>query len=112
VFRELGDSNGIAYALGEVALAVQALAGTPQACQKAAQILGAAMKLRDTIHAPLPPSERAHYDEGVAGMRAALGAAAFDHAWSAGQALSLDEVITLALTPDGRHGTAGAGLDQ
>jgi hypothetical protein len=41
----------------------------------------------------LPPSERATHEESLGALRSALGDAAFTAAWSAGQALSLEQAL-------------------
>jgi len=44
----------------------------------------------------LPPPEVALFDAAVAALKLHLGPRAFDHAWAAGSALSLDEALDLA----------------
>ena len=69
--------------------------------ERAVMLLAAADHLRTAIGAPVLPVERL----GVEGLRAAaaaaLPAAAFQQAWSNGQALSADESVAYALQPPG-----------
>ena len=62
-----------------------------------ARLLGAAETLRKTVGVPLPPSERAAYEENVAVTRRALPPARFQSAWSEGAALSWEEAVNFAL---------------
>jgi hypothetical protein len=62
----------------------------------AAELLGAADALRAAIGAPVPPHERPAHDRDLAGVRAALGDAAFAQAWEAGQSLGLPHAVELA----------------
>ena len=60
-------------------------------------MLGAADALRTTIGAPLSPNERASAERIVAALRAALGAATYEIAWTEGRALPLEQAIAAAL---------------
>jgi predicted ATPase len=83
LFRELGDRWGIALALdrlGTVAWAVR--------------LWGSAEALREAIGAPLPPIERADYDQAVAAVRACLGESTFVAAWAQGRMLTAAQVLT------------------
>jgi len=63
----------------------------------AARLLGAAEAARRAVGIPVQATNQALHDRGVAEARAALGAAAFEAAWAAGEALSLDEAVAEAL---------------
>ena len=63
----------------------------------AAQLWGAAQALREGIAFPLPPSDRASYEQAVAAARTALGEEAFASAWAGGRATPLEQVIAQAL---------------
>jgi predicted ATPase/DNA-binding XRE family transcriptional regulator len=93
ILSELGYKNGIAASLEGLALA-RARQGTSHV---AAQLLGAAEGLRDRIGSALLPTDRTAHDEALAQLKAALGGAAFSETYAAGQALSLDQAIDLAL---------------
>jgi len=92
--RELDDRRGIAFSLGGLAGVAAALGSS----LRAARIWGAEARLRAEIGSPLPPNDRADYEQSVAAARAALGDdAVFDHAWQEGRALTLERAIELAL---------------
>jgi predicted ATPase/class 3 adenylate cyclase/Tfp pilus assembly protein PilF len=61
--------------------------------QCAARLYGAAAVIRDSLHAPLPPTDRPDYDRHLSSTRQALGEVAFTKVWAEGQAMSLDEVL-------------------
>ena len=64
----------------------------------AAQIWGAAERVRQDTRAPIAPTEQVAYDFKVAEARiAASDDAAFDHAWQEGRAMSLEQAIELAV---------------
>jgi ATP/maltotriose-dependent transcriptional regulator MalT len=65
-------------------------------CQRpaaAARLFGAEAALRAVVGVPVPATERARYEAGVALARDALEAEAFAAAWSAGEALLLAEAF-------------------
>jgi tetratricopeptide (TPR) repeat protein len=64
----------------------------------AVQLWATAEALREAIGAPLPPIERASYEQAVSVARTQLGEAAFTAAWQEGRAMSLKQVIDRAFT--------------
>ena len=94
LFREVGDSPGVAASLEVLAQG----AGAAQQPAPAARQFGTAEALRETVGVPLPPSELADHHRGVAAVRARLGEPAFAAAWAAGRALPLEEAIAEAIT--------------
>jgi hypothetical protein len=60
-------------------------------------MLGVAAKLRESIGFPQPPLEAEDTESAVAEARAALGEDAWQAAYAAGRALSLEEAIAEAL---------------
>ncbi len=92
LWRDLDAWLGIAHAIENIAAtAANAQPG------RAARLYGAAEKLRDELHAPIPGNERARYFEGVDLVRAALGNAACEAAWAAGRLLPREEIVAEAL---------------
>jgi predicted ATPase/DNA-binding CsgD family transcriptional regulator len=92
VRRELGDRRGIVECLeglGSVAIAIEPAV--------AVTLFGAAGSLRGTLHAPLRPIDLDPHERDVAAARAALSAAQFEAAWSAGRTLNIDQAIERAL---------------
>jgi hypothetical protein len=70
-------------------------AGVAGKGERAARLLGAAARVRETIGAPQPPQEQA--DVAVAAARAALGEEAWAAAYAGGEALSLEQALAEAL---------------
>src|SRR3954454_6308084 len=75
----LEDFAGVVYDEGDAA--------------RAALLLGAATALRQSAATPVPPAMRDSVDELVRDVRAALGDAAFDEQWEAGEALSAESAV-------------------
>jgi tetratricopeptide (TPR) repeat protein len=76
--------------------AMAQLAVAQREYERMARLFGAAEALREAIHAPPSPADRAEYD-GVAEARLVLGEEAFAAAWAAGRALTLEEAVRVAL---------------
>jgi non-specific serine/threonine protein kinase len=91
--RDLGDRLSIAHSLDSIA-ATASRAGFPEI---GARLYGASERLREDLGAPIPPSERDRYETGLAMTRSAVGDEAYERAWSAGRALSLDDAVAQAL---------------
>ena len=90
--RETGQQREIAEYLGGLAgLATEQ--GQPE---RAARLFGAAEALRQSIGAPLPPTEWAAYERDVAVARARLGEDAFAAAWAEGWAMPLEQAVEYA----------------
>jgi tetratricopeptide (TPR) repeat protein len=62
---------------------------------RAAQLLGAAAATRDAAGVPLSPIYRAAYEHTIAATHATLSPEAFDAAFAAGQALTLEQALDL-----------------
>jgi DNA-binding CsgD family transcriptional regulator/tetratricopeptide (TPR) repeat protein len=95
--QELGNKQGIAECLAGLA-ATAAAAGRPD---RAAQIFAAGAALVTAIGAPLAPVDRLTLTRDMDATRKRLGTAAWESAWTIGSALSMDEVVRLALSDDG-----------
>jgi tetratricopeptide (TPR) repeat protein len=67
------------------------------AAERAATLLSAGEKLNEVVGRRLSPADQAERDAQVAEVRAALGDAPFERAWAAGQALSLEAAVALAI---------------
>jgi len=93
LYIELGVRWGVAYALE--GLATVAAAG--RASTRAAHLFGAATALRAALGMQRPPTEHTRYEGAIAGVRTALGQAAFDAAFAIGQSLPLDHAICEAM---------------
>jgi ATP/maltotriose-dependent transcriptional regulator MalT len=64
--------------------------------ERAAQLLGAAEKHLDAVRGFMPLTDRTIYEQAVGATRGLLADEAFDLAWAAGQALSLDAAVARA----------------
>jgi hypothetical protein len=93
LYRGTGKLLGIAECLESLAR----LAAAERRFTRAAQCLGAAEVLRETMGAPLPPPERAEYDRTLSAMRSGCSEEAFAGAWSEGRAMSLEQAVSVAL---------------
>jgi predicted ATPase/DNA-binding CsgD family transcriptional regulator len=90
--QETGEKEGIATALEGLA-AVAGVGGQPIS---AARLYGSAESLRDTLDAPLTPTDRSYYEQTVAAVRAQLDEATFQRAWAEGRAMTLEQAIAAA----------------
>ena len=91
--RELGDRWGIAYSLEAFA----ALAAAQGQAERAAKLFGTAEALRETLSAPLRPSEGADHDRAVSRVQSLLPTETFASAWTLGRAMTLDQAAAFAL---------------
>ena len=87
--RQSGDKEDIAICLERLAEVVAAQ-GEPV---WAIRLRAAGEVLREVILAPLPPVERAGYEEMVARTRAQIGEQAFAAAWTEGRGMTPEQVI-------------------
>jgi len=75
--------------------------------ERSVQLVSGARQLRGVIRTPLTAFEQGTLDESVRTWRVQLGAAAFDHLWRRGQALTIEQMTQLALstahTPADEH---------
>jgi predicted ATPase/DNA-binding CsgD family transcriptional regulator len=91
-----------AWGMAECLEGLAVVAGLERRFERAAHLLGAAARLRQSIGAPVHPVDRADHERTVAASLAGLGEPDYEAAWQAGQAMSLDEVIARALSSDRR----------
>ena len=94
ISRELGDQTAIAYLIEDYS-GVAAAEAKPQ---KALQLAGFAAALRESIGAPLPPSEQKRVDRMIAPAREALPESSVTSAWDTGRSMELEQAIELALS--------------
>ena len=90
--KEVSDKHGIAEAMEGLA-GVYAVQGHGE---KAARLLGTAQAIREMIGAPIPPVERAEYEQTLSLARAGLDEAAFTTAWNEGRETTVKKVIAEA----------------
>ncbi|NOK58208.1 MAG: hypothetical protein GFH27_549279n15 [Chloroflexi bacterium AL-W] len=90
--QSLGNQQGIAGSLNGLAEIAVAFSQY----ERAVLLSGAASAMRDAISVALPPSDQIGVDNSLAVARSHLSEEAFIESWEAGQALTLEEAITLA----------------
>ncbi len=93
IYRELGDRQALAYLLEDTGI-MAALRGQ---AEHSLLLIGAAMALRDAIHAPLSPVEQVKLDRSIQPAYTLLGETGAATILEAGKALPLDETIVQAL---------------
>ena len=96
-WQHFGNRGAVANQLESFAFIALARDDT----DRAARLLGAAEAIRDVADAPMTPYERPEYDRQVRRLRESVGAEAMTSSWAGGHALSLDEAVSLALSPLG-----------
>jgi tetratricopeptide (TPR) repeat protein len=94
LFDEVGDKDGLAECLERFAMLANANANF----RRAAQLFGAASVLRKEAGTVLALAEQAEYASELSATRAQLDTATFDAAWQAGQAMTIDQMVELALS--------------
>jgi tetratricopeptide (TPR) repeat protein len=97
---KVGDRTRVAQCfegLATVVATVDADADPQLRLTFAAQLLGAAAAVRETIGSPTTPLERPALDRAVAAARQRLGDEAFAAAWAEGRAMTLEQAVAYAL---------------
>ncbi len=99
--RELGERWQIVNTLEVFACLAavqrQQSEDTQPSLLRAARIFGATEVLRETLSAPVLPSEQHFYERGVAALHAQLDEAALAAAWAEGRAMTLEQAVAFAL---------------
>lgn len=93
ISRELGDKTAIAYLIEDYG----GLAAAESKPELALKLAGFSSALRDSIGAPLPPSEQARVERMIAPARKSLPESAATSAWETGRSMELEQAIELAL---------------
>ncbi len=106
--RTLGDRWWLAWSLEGMAEVAQNR-GQPE---RAARLLATAQALRDLIHAPPIPPERADLARVEAAARRALDEQVFAAAWNAGRAMPLEQATEEALAGVAPHRLRAPGADM
>ena len=91
--RDVGDRLAVPLTLEGFA----SVAAAERDLQRAVRLWGAAEALRDSVGLPMPPHRRRRHTAAITAARTALGDRAFEAAWAAGRALSVDEAVSFAL---------------
>jgi DNA-binding SARP family transcriptional activator len=106
VHHELGDRWRTASVL-------EALAGLHVHAPTSARLLAAAVRLREAVGTPLPPSESSDHNRRTHAVHTALGPTELGRATTEGRALSVAQAVELALAdprPAPAHGIGPAAL--
>ncbi len=94
ITRDLGDQLAISHAL-------EGLAGVARSfgdVDREVRLRGHAQRLRETMDYSIPPAMQPRHQRTLETARAALGdEVAFDRAWQAGRAMTLEQAVELAL---------------
>lgn len=100
-WQQIGNSGAIARCVECVAFVLlrQAETQTPpeRLSERAARLLGAAEKLRETNHAMMMPPERREYADQIAGLHKRIDEEHLKAEWERGRALTMEQAIELAL---------------
>ena len=91
---DLGDRAKMANGLDGFA----DLAMAKESPGRAAQLWGAAERLREEIGVPIPPFNRVNYENALSATRAALGDDSFERAWREGREMTLENAVKYALS--------------
>jgi tetratricopeptide (TPR) repeat protein len=94
ICRDLGDRGRMAEGLDGFAH----LAIARESPSRAAQVWGAAERLREEIGVPLRSFDRVNYESALSATRAALGDDAFERAWREGREMTLEDAVKYALS--------------
>jgi hypothetical protein len=92
-WKDLGHRAAVAHELECIAYILSKKAQP----QRAVTILGAADSLRKLIDSLATPVELSEYEKELFAMRAKMDEVEFKRAWEAGQRLSMEEAIELAV---------------
>jgi non-specific serine/threonine protein kinase len=94
--QQYGEKRQIAQCLEGLAI----VAGGQGQPARAARLISAAAQVRETVGMPRLPHKRASTERGLSTVRSALGAWAFEAAWAAGRAMTLEQAVAYALDED------------
>ncbi len=91
--HQFGDKWSVAGALESLA----SVEVERRNSKRAAKLFGAAEVLRETVGMPLLESEYESYEKDVAAIRKDLNEEKFTQAWSAGRAMTMEQVIAFVI---------------
>jgi tetratricopeptide (TPR) repeat protein len=102
----IGERIGDEFTKPFAVIGLAAIATERGQHNRAATLLGAVEKMMAAQHMEWPPDERPHYEKMLADLPAAMGAADFERARSAGQSMAAADAVALALNaPSAAPGT-------
>ncbi len=94
LFSEVGDKDGVTECLERFAM----LANAMESFKRAAMFFGAASVLRKEAGTLLALADQAEYDRELKVTRSKLDNPSFDTAWAEGQVMTLEKLITYAVS--------------
>jgi tetratricopeptide (TPR) repeat protein len=94
VFRSFDSPTFLAWCLEGLAAALNA----ERQYAQAARVCAAAVTMRKRVQTPLPPAERAAFEQTIAIAQTALGEPAWASEWTTGSELTQDQAIDYALS--------------
>src|SRR5947209_10153286 len=100
LLQEVGDREFLASCLEELAAVVVAQETEKRSVSEifwAAQLWGAAERLREAISAPIPPVHRAAYEQAVALACSRIGQKAFRAVWTQGRSMTPQQALATRL---------------
>jgi predicted ATPase/DNA-binding SARP family transcriptional activator len=97
LFVQLEHQLGIPECVRGLALVAGAQYDSMTHVRRAVRLFGAAQALRETLGAPIPPCNRAEYEQSVEVVRATLGEDAFAAMWAEGRTMTMGQAIDYAL---------------
>ncbi len=106
ICHDLGEKYGIS----EVFAGLAHLARSQGQFSRAACLSGAVGALRDSVGAPLSPSERRVLDGDLALLQTALGEHGYEAAWEEGRVMTLEKAVEFALGDPAPTRTPGGAL--
>jgi len=95
LFIKLGDKRSIAECLELMAVFNQTQPAPRVA--RAVQLLGGAAALRSSIGVPQTPTDNSRYGQVIAAGKTTLGESGYAMAWTYGQEMAFEQLLTLAL---------------
>ncbi len=91
--HQLGELKGMTYSLNAIAMIMENLGDS----LLAAKLEAAAAKIRRELGVPIAPATLAENENFVKKIREKLGDTSFEQAWGAGQFMSQEQVVALAM---------------
>ena len=94
LYHEIGDKDGLSECFASFAI----LANAANDFRRAARLFGVASKLREEAGTVPTRADQLESEQAVGMTRSRLDPATFEAAWAEGQALTLDQAISFAVS--------------
>jgi non-specific serine/threonine protein kinase len=96
ILHHIGNRRGLVESLEQLG----ELAGSQGQAGRAVRLFGFAEELRRALHYPMQACDLTHYEHSVAAIRIALTETVFNRILAEGRAMTLEQAIEYALSPD------------